>query len=150
MTNSLKKQIEDIGSEKNSFRQRLLIYYLLSYLLEYATNNNISINKIPKYVVETLEYLEEHYHEKIHSEDLAKKLHIGRTALMTSFKKYTGNTVGEYLTNCRLKNATVLLGDSRTIEYTAEKCGFSDSSGLIRAFKRCYGKTPKQYIKEIR
>ena len=66
---------------------------------------------------------------------------------MTEFKKHIGSTLGNYLTICRLKNAIQFLSDNDTLEYTAEKCGFSDSSGLIRAFKKHFNTTPYQYIK---
>lgn len=91
--------------------------------------------------------IENHFHEKITATNIAKKLFIGRTTLMTEFKKHIGATLGNYLTICRLKNAIKFLSDNATIEYTAEKCGFADSSGLIRAFKKHFNTTPYQYIK---
>ena len=66
---------------------------------------------------------------------------------MTEFKLHTGTTLGEYLCKCRLKNAVQYLLKGQTIEFAAEKCGFSDSSSLIRAFKRVYGTTPHRYVK---
>jgi AraC family chitin signaling transcriptional activator len=69
---------------------------------------------------------------------------------MLDFKAYTGNTMGEYLAKCRLRNAIELLLQKNTIEYVAEKCGFADNSGFIRSFKRHYGTTPYKYIKNLR
>ena len=63
----------------------------------------------------------------------------------------SGNlTLGNYLTICRLKNAIKFLSDNDTVECVAEKCGFSDGSGLIRAFKKHFNTTPYQYIKTKR
>ena len=93
--------------------------------------------------------MESHYSERFVSADRAQKLHIGRTALMTGFKKHMGKTLIDYLTNCRLKHAVALLRERQTIEFAAEQCGFADSSGLIRAFKRYYGMTPKQYLRKV-
>ena len=36
-----------------------------------------------------------------------------------------------------------------SIAEIAEKCGFADSSGLIRAFKKYYNTTPYKYMKNI-
>ena len=67
---------------------------------------------------------------------------------MTDFKKHTGNTLGQYITLCRLKNAIYLLNGNKTLEDAAKNCGFADTSGLTQAFKRHYGTTPHKYVKE--
>ena len=111
---------------------------------------DLKISDTPHYIFETLTYLENHYNEKINFTILAESLYVGRTTLMTEFKRYTESTLGEYLTKCRLKNAIPLLLQKKTVEYAAEACGFSDSSGFIRAFKRHYGTTPFKYIKGMK
>lgn len=141
--------IEQIDAEKSLFRRRLLVYCFLSLVTELSSFSEVgagSGKQIPPYVVEVLAYLEKHYPEKILASDLARRMHVGRTTLMTEFKKYTGTTVGAYLTHCRLRNAATLLREGQTLEYTAERCGFSDGSGLVRSFRRCYGMTPRQYV----
>jgi len=147
-TNLFKHLIEQIENENSILRQRLLIYYLLSKISD-RLPQALKCSAPQPYIFEALMYLESHYGEKINFTDLARQFYIGRTTLMTRFKVYTGDTLGEYLTKCRLKNAIRLLLAKNTIEYTSEKCGFSDSSGLIRAFKRHYNTTPYQYIKRI-
>lgn len=138
--------IEQINLEKDLFGQRLLIYYLLLRLNAYA-GTNAEKKEMPSYIFDALTYLEKHYHENIDFSLLSKKLCVGRTKLMTEFKLHTGTTLGEYLCKCRLKNAVQYLLKGQTIEFAAEKCGFSDSSSLIRAFKRVYGTTPHRYVK---
>ena len=125
----------------------MLIYYLLSHVSELVGECGSDATHIPSYILEAIAYLENHHHENIRSADLAKLLHISRTTLMTGFKKHTGSTVGEYLTQCRLRHALLLLRSGKTIEYAASRCGFADSSGLSHTFKRTYGVTPREYIK---
>ena len=141
-----KDLIEQIETQTSPFRKRLLIYLLLSHLAEHAKEETRESASVPSYIFEAISYLETHYAEKLTATDLARVLHIGRTTLMTEFKKYTGKTLGNYLTGCRLKNALRFLRDGQTLEYTSEQCGFSDSSGLIRAFRRFYGTTPHRYL----
>ena len=142
--------IEEIGREENALRKRLLIYYLLSLVSDLSEGEARSATRIPPYLVEVLSYLQAHYSERIVAEKLADRMHVGRTTLMTDFKRYTGTTLGEYLTHCRLRRAIALLSEGATIEYTALACGFSDGSGLIRSFKRCYGMTPRRYLESMR
>ena len=145
----LRGQIEQIEQEKNPLGQRLLIYYLLLQILERHAES-VDHTEAPSYVFDALTYLEQHYAEHVNFARLAERLYVGRTTLMTEFKRHTESTLGEYLTKCRLKNAIRLLLEKRTIESAAEACGFSDSSGLIRAFKRHYGVTPYQYVKSAK
>ena len=145
----IRAQIERIEQEKNPFGQRLLIYYLLLQILD-RHSKSVDHAEAPPYVFDALTYLEQHYAEHINFSHLAERLYVGRTTLMTEFKRHTEITPGEYLTKCRLKNAIRLLLEKQTIESAAEACGFSDSSGLIRAFKRHYKTTPYQYVKSLK
>lgn len=146
-TSFFRNLIEQIKQETSSFRRRMLICYLLSHISELAGECGSDVTHIPSYILEAIAYLENHHHENIIASDLAKMLHIGRTTLMTGFKKHTGSTVGEYLTHCRLRHAVLLLREGKTVEYTASRCGFADSSGLSHSFKRIYGVTPGEYVK---
>ena len=148
-TNFVLHLIEEIEREKHVLGQRLLIYYLLLQIGGYATNSMEEKEK-PSYIFDALIYIENHYFEKIDFSALAKSLCIGRTKMMTEFKLYVGSAIGEYLCQCRLKNAISYLLQHQTIEYAAEKCGFADGSSLIRAFKRVYGMSPCRYLKENR
>ena len=145
---TLKEDMLRIGEEKDAFRQRLLICYLLSRLSDLTETESRAAHKIPPYVMEALGYLEAHYAERLTALTLAKRLHIGRTALMTEFKRHIGSTVTEYLTRVRLRHATQLLRAGNTLEVTAPLCGFSDSSSLTRSFKKQYGAPPKAYLRK--
>ena len=140
--------ISRLQNESSLLRQKLLVLYLLSYISEFA-DNNISI-AIPSYIMQALAFIEEHYHEKITAATIAKKLHVGRTTLMTNFKKYTDSTLNNYIIQCRLKNVVTLLQQGKTESEIAEKCGFGDLSGLIRSFKKYFGMTPGEYIRKIK
>lgn len=138
--------IQQIGDEEDRLRQKLLIFLLLSRLNDYVGNSSPSFVGIPPYVINTLTYIDEHFSEKITAETLAKKLNIGRTTLMTGFKRYTGNTLNDYLANVRLCNAIHLLREGLTVQETADRCGFGDSSNFIRSFKKAFGSPPRQYL----
>lgn len=142
------KIIESIKKEPDKFRQKISILYLLSYLCEIAEEDDESSSEIPHFVMKALTYIEEHYGEKIIAADLAKQLFVSRTTLMTAFKKYTDTTLNNYLINCRLKNAVRLLKQGKAEYEVAEICGFNDSCGLIRSFKKHFDMTPKQYLTE--
>ena len=139
---------EQIRQEKSTFRQKMLLLYFLS-LVQDSLPEAGSESSIPDYVTGALTYISAHCSEHIVAQMLAERFGVSRTTLMTAFKKYAGVTVNEYLTRCRIKNAVTLLGQGKTEQEAAEDCGFTDACNLIRAFKRVFGMTPKQYLSQI-
>lgn len=138
-----------IDEETDLFRKKLLLFYLLS-LVSDSMSESGEFSPIPAYVTDTLAYLSAHYADKIVISDLSERFQVGRTTLLTAFKKYTGVTVNEYLTRCRLKNAASMLQKGSMQQQVAEECGFGNACGLIRSFRRIYGMTPRQYLQSIK
>lgn len=145
-TEFCRELIERIEKEDDPFRQKLLVLYLLSTISAFAKGKDVETRPVPAYVTEALAYIEKHYGEKILAEDLAKRLHIGRTTLMTAFKKHTGTALNAYLVSYRLKMATELIRQGVSVQETAERCGFGDSGSLIRSFKKQFGTTPGRLL----
>jgi len=145
----IKALIEQVERTEKPLEKRLLITYLLSKLSDLDDAERTRTKRVPTYVLDALSYIEEHYAERVVSSELAAMLHIGRTALLTAFKRYTEFTFGEYLTHCRLQHAILMLQDGKTLEAIAQRCGFSDAGSLIRSFRRVYGTTPKKYLLQV-
>lgn len=141
---ALAKELQD---DPDPFRRKLRLMLFLSKVNELMKEERKSTAELPSYVTEALSYIQENYARKIVAEELAWKLGVGRTTLMTAFRKYTGITVNDYLTRYRLKQALRHLRRGHTQQTAAEATGFGDACNLIRAFKRCFGTTPGQYLK---
>lgn len=139
--------IRTIREEKDLFRARLLLLLFLSHVGELDER---PADGVPSYVSAALSYLQEHYAQRVVASEIAARLGVGRTTLMTAFKHYTGTTVGKYLAQCRLKAAIARLREGMTEQSAAEACGFGDACNLIRSFRRHLGVTPKQYIAKAR
>ena len=144
----IKNSILLIEKETDLLRQKLLTLYLLSFLFEINEKEKFNHSIVPPYIFKALSYIESHFNEKITAESLSNTLYIGRTTLMTNFKKYTGGTLNDYIIATRLKKAINYLFENKSESEVAELCGFSDSGSLIRNFKKQFNLTPKQYIKK--
>ena len=139
--------LDRIGEERDSLRRCLLILYLLSCIEEFARDAHAPARPTPAYVTEALSFINKNYGKKIVAGELASRLHVGRTTLMTAFREYTGSSLNSYIVRYRLKQAQRFLREGKSVQATAELCGFGDSSSLIRDFKQIYGTTPGKFLK---
>ena len=77
---------------------------------------------------------------------LARELNVNSSYLSTLFKRETGNTVTDFITDRRIRHAKQLLKSSRLqIQTVSQHCGFEDVHYFSKVFKRLTGVSPKQY-----
>lgn len=97
--------------------------------------------------VETVKrYVREHIKEDIYISDIAGQIFLNEQYLMRTFKKATGLSVLEYITQERLRLAQELLtGTDWPIKQVAEAAGYGNYSYFTRLFKRNLGSTPQAY-----
>lgn len=82
---------------------------------------------------------------------LAAAQNISAGYLSAIFKKETGKTVTQYITEERIKRATHLLTTTRLqIQTIALHCGIMDVQYFSKIFKKYTGKTPKKYREEAK
>jgi len=94
-----------------------------------------------------MRYIGEHLREELSVEQLAGQIYTSKYHFMRRFKAETGVTVHQYVTQKRLFLAARLLRSGTPAVRAAEECGFEDYSTFVRAFKKAFGKTPREYIK---
>ncbi len=100
-----------------------------------------------KYVQRTLEYVAGHYGDTdINITTIARSIGITEGHLSHVFKKETGYTVLNYLTQYRVSMACRLLsgGEHRVYE-VAEKVGYRDVTYFGSTFKKFTGLSPTEY-----
>ena len=77
---------------------------------------------------------------------LSKAQNISAGYLSAVFKKETGKTVTQYITDARIKLAQRLIRTTHLqIQTVALHCGIMDVQYFSKVFKKYTGKTPKEY-----
>lgn len=98
-----------------------------------------------------LEYIAEHYTQKITLADLSEKLFYSDRYINQRFQKALGTTVIEYLNRYRIQKALLLLqSDEVLISDIGWACGIGDYKYFSHVFKKYMGCSPKEYKQKIR
>ena len=91
-------------------------------------------------------FINEHYSEDLHLEDLASLVGMTPTSFSRFFKLRTGRKLSDYILDCRIGHATRLLVDTTmTIAEICYDCGFNNLTNFNRIFKARKNCTPKQF-----
>lgn len=93
-----------------------------------------------------LNYIDSHFNEKITLDDLALKTELNPCYLASLFKKETGKTFGNYLTDVRIETSKALLSKTNySITQIACSLAFCSQSHFTHIFRARTGYTPKEY-----
>lgn len=93
-----------------------------------------------------IEYIEQHYTEKLTLSQIAAAGHVCESKCCRLFSRYVHKTPNLCLTHCRLGKATELLtGTDRSVTEIALSCGFSGASYFSETFRKYFRVTPKEY-----
>lgn len=98
-----------------------------------------------------LNYIQEHFSEKITLQELASFVHLQPNYLCALFKERTGRTIFEHITRLRINSAAKLLrSTSLPVNQIAEQCGFSSISFFNRKFTHWHKCSPTEYRKQFK
>ncbi|TQB46456.1 helix-turn-helix transcriptional regulator, partial [Enterococcus faecalis] len=97
-----------------------------------------------------IDYIQQHFHEKLLLADLAKQEDLSINYLSHFFQNHLGMSFQNYLNHIRCEKARSLIKNTEMSLLTiSEACGFSDLRYLNRAFGHIYHLTPKEYRKQL-
>lgn len=97
-----------------------------------------------------LQYLRDHYTDRIYAEQVAAAAGISQSQLRRLFQKTLGTSWVHYLQEYRIHRAAALLFDpARSVTETAFAVGFEDLGHFITVFRKLMGVSPSQYIKKL-
>lgn len=119
------------------------IYELLLYLLRHHAKKMISSSEYEAQARNLnrfkgiLEYIEEHYNERISIDGLSEMAGISRYYFCRLFKSITGNTLTAYLNGLRVNKAEEMLkSGAANVTEAALACGFDDLNYFSRIYKK--------------
>jgi len=100
-----------------------------------------------KQILAIKDYIMKRYADDTFSiSDISAFLHMSASHLCTMFKKETGDTINNYLTEYRLSKAKQYLKETLfSVAEISAKVGYKDNSYFGRIFRKRFGMTPNEY-----
>lgn len=128
-----------------STEEVIQIYY--DYFLDYIDGGARVIKSKGKSISEgVLDYINTNFTNRITIEEIATHLHLNSAYLMRSFKKETGKTIQQMITDKRIQESCRLLASSNmTLTEISLMVGFNSPSYFTATFKHYLNVTPKEY-----
>lgn len=97
-------------------------------------------------VKNALEYIRDHYREKLRLGDVAARVYVSQWHLSKLLNKHTGKNFSEILNGVRMdKSKELLKNPSLRICDVAEMVGFQDLAHFSRVFKKMEGMSANEY-----
>lgn len=91
-------------------------------------------------------HLKEHLQDNLTVKQLAELFHLNSSYLSVLFKKETGQTISDFVSEARIIKAKELLGDPNIKVYeVAEQVGFQTAAYFTFLFKKMTGITPQEF-----
>jgi transcriptional regulator GlxA family with amidase domain len=98
-------------------------------------------------VGEIVAHLEANFTEPVTLHDLEELTDLNAFQLIRLFRRLVGTTPHAFLMQLRVRRARALLSSGESIIGAAAETGFVDQSHLTKHFKRAFGTTPGDFVR---
>ena len=145
MATDLEKELEaakfghDIASSALLLR---LMVQLLRDIRRTDAQNPLPVLPENSRVLDMMRYLDAHLEEDINIDSLAEQFYISKFHMMRLFRRETGYTVYEYLSQRRLLHARMLMEGGMRATEACYRSGFRSYSSFTRSYSKHFGSTP--------
>lgn len=138
--------VQNIFEQAEKLKER----YTKNYLAE--ATELVHNEKDKAFINQILNLIETHIKDpNLDVDFLCSHLFISRTKLYQKIKGVSDQSVAEFIRTIRLKKAIQMMTHEDIALYeVAERIGLQSSSNFSRAFKKEYGKSPLQYIQDLK
>lgn len=137
-------QLEDC---RDPLLKQAIYTYVLAKILRQIVFADADKRGTTDFSARILQYIEQHYAEKLTQDSLAAAFGYNRNYFSALFKKYVHTSFSSYVNVVRINKAIPLLGRYPAAEI-AERVGFGNVQSFYQNFKKVTGTTPATYRKK--
>ena len=115
-------------------------------VLTLSRSDDTGADRVDGSIRQVMEYLNGHLDEIPSLDVIAREFRINKFVFCRRFKAQTGQTFGAYIKTRRVQEASRLLRETDLRVYEiAERVGYRDVGSFSSFFKRCTGKSPREF-----
>lgn len=105
-------------------------------------------SEMSRIVKQVCQIIESEYMTNLTIPQIAERMHVSVNYLQSQFKRETGRTIRQYLTDVRIEQARrLLLQSGRKVSDICSQVGYKDTDYFVRVFREATGMTPNEYRK---
>ena len=137
---------EEFGHEvlSQTYFLQLMVYLNRVFAPEQYARDHSAL-RYDKQIADILTYINTNLSENLSNEALAERFFLSKYYLMHKFKEETGYTLHSYIQQKRLMAAADYIKGGTPVVKASSLCGFQDYSTFLRAFRKMYGVSPKEF-----
>lgn len=146
----LEESVKDTAFGSEILKNALFIQLMVKInrlFLEMETDKKLEDITYDSRVEQVLNHINGNLDQELSIEQLAKEFYLNKYYLMHLFKQETGYTLYGYIQKKRIMKASDLIKNGIQAGEVCSLCGFGDYSNFVRAFKKEFHLSPKQYYK---
>ncbi|MEN7551675.1 AraC family transcriptional regulator [Rapidithrix thailandica] len=155
MVSSLIGNLVDEYAQKQSYHEENLQHFVTLILNILSRNVSTASNEVkvgPEPLVnKMLLHIRQHIHrpEKLKISYLASHFHLSENYVSEYFRKFTGESLKQYITHYKIGLVQQrLMHSALTVSQIADELGFTDESHLSKQFKKYKGLSPLEFRKK--
>ena len=147
---TLKTELEHNRADSGLYAESMGVALSAHLLQRYAVKKSILrdyTDGLSKHKLkEAISYINDHLDHELSLTEIATVVQISPHYFATQFKQSTGLTPHQYVTQCRIERAKILLTNRElTITEVMRQVGFKSQSHFTRVFRQYTAITPKAY-----
>lgn len=145
-----KSAYEDVFYSSNSIRD--IMHELTEHIFQKEEGAEALKMDTPEFFQSVTRYLAHHMSENMTLKSVGKEFGISQTYLGTLFRKYNHKPFSAFLMELRLEKAREIFccHPELLIKEVAEMVGYGDQFYFSRIFRAYTGKSPSEYLEEVR
>ena len=122
----------------------LILLFSYGYIRESDDSHITSENR--RHIKSALEYITDHYSEKISISEMAQLAGFSENYFMSLFRQYVGMSCIQYVNHYRIQKAAHALEETtKSVSEIAMIHGFDNISYFNLQFRRVFGMTPREF-----
>jgi AraC-like DNA-binding protein len=122
----------------------LILLFSYGYIRESDDSHITSENR--RHIKSALEYITDHYSEKISISEMAQLAGFSENYFMSLFRQYVGMSCIQYINHYRIQKAAHALEETtKSVSEIAMIHGFDNISYFNLLFRRTFGMTPREF-----